>query len=118
MNNNSNILISNTIGVTTAELITLPICTLKTIYQTQSDKSLSIKDTIKKIYSERGIRAFYDAKYTAILSQTLSTVSKFGFYQIIKDYRKTQNNDILNNSINGAAGGILGSLISHPVDVL
>jgi len=117
MNNNYNHLISNTVGVTAAEIITLPICTLKTIYQTQNE-SLSIKNTITKIYKDRGIIGFYDAKYTAILSQTLSTVSKFGFYQIIKDYRKTQNNDILNNSINGAIGGILGSLLSHPIDVL
>jgi len=118
MSNNSNILFSNTIGVTAAELITLPICTIKTIYQTQHEKNLSISDTIKKIYRDRGIKGFYDAKYTAILSQTISTVSKFGFYHIIKDYRKTQNNDLLNNSINGALGGIAGSLICHPIDVL
>jgi hypothetical protein len=116
--NNFNHLFSNTIGVITAEFITLPICTLKTIYQTQKEKNLSIRDTAIKIYNQRGIWGFYEAKISAISSQTLSTVSKYGFYQIIKTYRNTPQNDLLNNSINGCAGGILGSIISHPIDVL
>jgi hypothetical protein len=115
---NFNHIISNTIGTVAAEIITLPICTLKTIYQTQSNKKLSIKNTMKKIYQDRGLRGFYDAKFSAITSQTLSTVSKYGFYQTIKNYRNTQQNDLLNNAINGCTGGILGSIISHPVDVL
>jgi hypothetical protein len=115
---NFNHIISNTIGTVAAEIITLPICTLKTIYQTQSNKKLSIKDTMKKIYQDRGLRGFYDAKFSAITSQTLSTVSKYGFYQTIKNFRNTQQNDLLNNAINGCTSGILGSIISHPVDVL
>jgi hypothetical protein len=115
---NFNHIFANSVGVITAEIITLPICTLKTIYQTQLDKTLSIKDTAKKIFKERGLRGYYDAKFSAITSQTLSTVSKYGFYQMIKNYRNTPQNDIFNNSINGCAGGILGSIISHPVDVL
>jgi hypothetical protein len=115
---NFNHILANSIGVISAEFLTLPICTLKTIYQTQLDKKLSIKDTAKKIYKERGLSGYYDAKFSAISSQTLSTVSKYAFYQMIKKYRNTPENDILNNSINGCIGGVLGSIISHPFDVL
>ncbi len=115
--NNLNHILSNTIGVIFAEFLTLPICTLKTVYQTQLDKNLSIKNTALEIYKTRGIKGFYSASASSILSQTLSTVSKYGFYQMIKNYRNTKENDLLNNSVNGALGGILGSLISHPVDV-
>ncbi len=115
--NNLNHIFSNTCGVIIAEFLTLPICTLKTVYQTQLDKNMSIKNTAIDIYKKRGIKGFYSATYSGILSQTLSTVSKYGFYQIIKNYRNTKSDDLFNNSVNGAIGGILGSLISHPIDV-
>ncbi len=109
-------LIANSTGVIIAELSTLPICTLKTIYQTQN-KNLSIIETSKMIYNTRGINGFYNATYSALASQTISSVSKYTFYNLIKKSRKTQDNDLINNAVNGASGGILGSLFSHPIDV-
>ncbi len=109
-------LIANSTGVIVAEIITLPICTLKTIYQTQN-QNLSINRTINMIYKKRGITGFYNATYSAIVSQTMSSVSKYTFYNLIKNHRKTKDNDLFNNAINGATGGILGSLLSHPIDV-
>lgn len=109
-------LVSNAIAVSIAEVITLPICTIKTNYQVS--KQVSLPNIIKRIYCEFGILGFYRATTSAVVSQTVSTTSKFTFYQLIKEYRLTKDNDIPNNMINGAAGGILGSLFAHPIDVL
>jgi hypothetical protein len=109
-------LIANGTGVLIAEIITLPICTVKTIYQTQNP-NLSIKQTINTIYGTRGITGFYNATYSALAAQTISSVSKYTFYNLIKNHRKTNDKDLFNNAINGASGGILGSLLSHPIDV-
>ena len=109
-------LFANTIGVIIAEIITLPICTVKTNFQTGNFNN--IKSAYNYIYQNYGIKGFYDAKLSAIASQTISTTSKFFFYNVIKDYRKTNSKDLINNAVNGAIGGILGSLFSHPIDVI
>ncbi len=108
-------LISSVIGTLCAEIITLPICTVKTVYQ--NNPNLGITQTISKIYKESGYRGFVQAYTPAIISQVVSTSSKYYFYQLIKSHRKTEKSDILNNSLNGMVGGILGSFFSHPVDV-
>lgn len=108
-------LFSSVIGTLFAEVITLPICTVKTVYQ--NNNTLTISQTIKKIYEDSGSRGFIQAYRPAIFSQVISTASKYYFYEIIKKYRKTEKSDIFNNSINGLAGGIIGSIFSHPVDV-
>ncbi len=108
-------LIASATGSLVAELITLPICTLKTVYQ--NNINLTINETINKIKIESGYRGFYQAAFPAILSQVASTSIKFTFYELIKDKRKTDKKDIMNNSINGALGGIIGSIFTHPIDV-
>jgi hypothetical protein len=112
----ANSIIPNALGVATAEIITLPVCTVKTNFQTNNHNS--IKYTINQIYKNHGIRGFFEAKFSALASQTISTTSKYYFYNLIKKYRKTDSNDILNNSINGMLGGILGSILSHPIDIV
>lgn len=108
-------LISSIIGTLCAEIITLPICTIKTVYQ--NNLNLGINQTIGKIYKESGHRGFIQAYTPAIISQVASTSSKYYFYQLVKSYRKTDKSDILSNSLNGMIGGILGSIFSHPIDV-
>ncbi len=107
--------ISSAIGSFVAEIVTLPICTIKTVYQ--NDIKLNIKTTIENIYKNNGFYGFYQAATPAIISQVASTSIKFGFYEKIKNYRKTEKEDLLNNSINGMLGGLLGSIITHPIDV-
>lgn len=97
-----------------AEIITLPICTIKTVYQ---NNNLTTKNTIKNIYSQNGIKGFFLASTPAIISQISSTTSKFTIYEYIKNKRNTSKSDILNNSINGGISGVLGSLLTHPIDV-
>ncbi len=108
-------LIASITGTLCAEILTLPICTVKTVHQNSNNKY--IKDTIKSIYHNYGYKGFINAYTPAIVSQIVSTSTKYSFYEIIKSYRKTEKSDLINNSINGLAGGILGSLFSHPIDV-
>lgn len=104
------------IGTLVAETITLPICTVKTVYQNNVSSS-SIRFVIKDIYAKHGLRGFIQASPHALVSQLISTSTKYTFYHKIKEYRKTDSNDIISNSLNGMVGGVIGSLFSHPFDV-
>lgn len=108
-------IIPSVIGTLSAEILTLPICTIKTVYQ--NNKSLSIKQTINQIIKNSGYKGFIQASYPAILSQVISTSTKYSFYTLIKEKRKTESSDLISNSLNGMLGGLLGSIFSHPVDV-
>lgn len=108
-------IIPSVIGTLTAEIITLPICTVKTVYQ--NNKTLTINQTINFIIKNYGYKGFIQASYPAILSQIISTSTKYSFYKYIKEIRKTDSSDILSNSINGMLGGLFGSIFSHPIDV-
>lgn len=111
-----NNLISSVIGTLVAEIITLPICTIKTVYQNNPTHK-SIKYTIKDIYKNVGLKGFVQASPHAIISQLISTSTKYTFYHKIKEHRKTKTDDIFSNSLNGMLGGVIGSLFSHPIDV-
>ena len=104
------------IGTLSAEIITLPICTIKTNYQNNLTHK-SIKYTVKDIISKSGYRGFIQASPHAIISQLISTSTKYTFYHKIKKIRQTESNDIISNSINGLLGGLIGSIFSHPFDV-
>lgn len=110
-----NIIYSTIISSTVAELITLPISTVQTIYQTDN---INVKQIVKKLYVNHGIMGFYNSSIPAISSQIVSMTSKYYFYYLVKKYRETQNNDIYNNIINGFIGGNIGGIISHPLDVI
>lgn len=105
-------LIHSATATAVAEIATLPICTLKTVYQnTRSD---SIRQTIKLIYSHNGIKSFYRACYPAVSSQILSTSSKYVLYRKLEDLKLPHTNKI----INGIGSGVLASVLTHPVDVI
>lgn len=110
-------LISSIIGSGCAEVLTLPICTVKTIYQTNVLPNQTISQIISHIYSTHGLKGFFQASVPAISSQILSTSSKYYLYHKIKSHRQTDSNDLLSNSFNGALGGVGGSVLSHPFDV-
>ena len=98
-----------------AEIITLPICTVKTVYQ--NNPLFNTKQTIKYIYTQSGYKGFVQAFGPSITSQILSTSTKFAFYETLKHNRSTEKNDLLNNSLNGMLGGLFGSVITHPFDI-
>jgi hypothetical protein len=110
-------IISSTIGTIVAELITIPICTVKTnmIVNNSSESTMGV---IKSIYHNRGLYGFYNSCAPAITSQIISTASKYTIYKMVQEKRQTQKDDILNNIPNGICGGIVGSVLSHPFDVM
>ena len=100
-----------------AELLTLPICTVKTIYQTDLSYK-SIFDVYRDVYRKRGIGGFYNSSGMALLSQTVSTSTKYTSYMYLQRIRGIQGNDLLNNMINGGLSGIVSSIFTHPIDVV
>ena len=112
---NQNNLIPSIIGTLTAEILTLPICTIKTVYQ--NNMSITIRQSISQIINKSGYKGFIQSSLPAIFSQVISTSTKYSFYNYIKEKRSTDSTDILNNSLNGMIGGVLGSIFSHPIDV-
>lgn len=109
-------IVSSVIGTTCAEVLTLPICTVKTIYQTNNSQ-ISPKQIAFNLYQTHGLKGFFQASIPAIGSQVISTTSKYYLYHKIKEFRQTDPNDLVSNSLNGCLGGLGGSILSHPFDV-
>jgi Mitochondrial carrier protein len=102
-----------------AELLTLPLCTIKTNYQ--NTDSRSIISTTKALYSDGGICRFYSASVPAITSQILSTSTKYVGYEYFKAQAEKKQNSFgfrIPNFMCGIASGILSSLFTHPVDAI
>ena len=81
--------IYSSIGTGISEIVTLPICTIKTNFQ--NTNSISIISTIKDIYLREGFKSFYKASFPAIFSQIFSTSSKYVLYRYIDN--NTLNHD-------------------------
>ena len=100
---------ASVIATCIAEIVTLPLCALKTNYQNVDGKT--IVATLKSLWKNYGIKGFYNASAWAISSQILSTASKYTLY------RKIQHSSP-NKFIAGAIAGFIGSIMTHPFDVL
>lgn len=107
---NSNNIINSMTGAFVAEILTLPICTIKTQFQNTDNKT--IRRTISNIYSTGGVRAFYRASIPAISSQVFSSASKYAIYSYLEDKKYKYTNRLTN----GIISGILTSIITHPID--
>lgn len=107
MNDNTKNIISSLCGTTVAELVTLPVCTIKTNYQTVSDQK--INNVIKSIYYQRGLKGFYSASVPAISAQVISTTGKYTLYRLGTSY------DIPRIPA-GILSGIAISIFTHPLD--
>jgi hypothetical protein len=108
-------IIGYAIGSCFAEIIALPIYTIKTNYQTSNFSSITI---IKNIYSKYGIFGFYNAVFSAIFARMVSSFIKYSLYNEIKYYRQTDNSDLFNNMVNGCISGVFCSFFVHPIDVI
>lgn len=98
-----------------AEIITLPICSVKTNHQLSS-QSQSIKETILNMYRIGGIKIFYNASIPAMSSQILSTSSKYTIYTSLENIFNVEQKQKY-KFINGLLSGWITSLITHPIDV-
>lgn len=121
-----------------AEILTLPICAIKTNFQVQSHQTIST--VIKNIYAKNGLVGFYNASFPAIGSQMISTAGKYSLYQWLKDIarkdqelknfkffniarkdqalKNTTSNTYLTNTICGLTSGLTVSLFTHPIDFI
>lgn len=115
--NTNNIIASSMLATAVAEVITIPLCTIKTNYQTELSNK-SILATFKNIYFSRGIFGFYNSSLSAVTSQIISTSTKFTFYSMIRDYRNTDKKSITGNMCNGILAGLASSIFTHPFDVI
>lgn len=111
-------LIASAISTTAAEILTLPICTLKTVYINNQNinPNQSLKSVIKDIYNQRGIRAFYAASLPAISNQVISSSTKYFGYRYFGNL--LGNNTYLDKTRNSIFAGVLSSIITHPLDVI
>lgn len=101
------------IGTSLAEIITLPICTLKAVYQKHNDKT--IIESLSIIYKERGITGFYQASVPAVIGQAITTSSKYTLYNY---FNRKYGNYNYSNYINGGLSAVITSLFTHPLDCL
>lgn len=100
-------IVASAVSTCIAEIVTMPICTIKTNYQ---NTNISVYDVIKKI-SKKGIWYYYKPSLWALMSQVVSTTSKYTFYEKIKTH--------LNNKyLSGTISGVLSSIFTHPLDVI
>ena len=70
---------------------------------------------IKQIYETGGVWAFYRSSLWFVGSQVLSTSSKYVLYKHFEE--RNNPNKLMGQRVkNGIIGGVLSSLITHPVD--
>lgn len=101
-------------GAIVSELVLLPISTIKTNYQT---KNYSLTETVYEIYYLYGIKGFYSSFNGSLISQIISTSSKF-YCNKYYDKCLPIDNIYLKNIVNGILTGFCSNLATHPVDVL
>ena len=126
---NTNNLVASAGGTLCAELITLPICSTKTVYQTQKCHTIvnfrnmhDPNSAVGYILSRQGIRGFYNASVPAVVAQVFSTSSKFALYQALQPtYAKSRFREMtwtvfFTKVATGCFSGILASICTHPCD--
>lgn len=96
-----------------AEILTLPICTVKTNYQ--NTKARSVGDTIRTMYTEGGVRTFFRASGPALASQMFSTSSKYYIYRGLEEHYNREGS-ALRRILHGICSGTACSLVTHPID--
>lgn len=107
-----NNLTSAAVATTLAEVLTLPICTVKTNYQNTT--GVNVTQTIANVYRAHGLAGFIKASPPAVASQVLSTSSKYCLYR----YFNNDSSLLSNKMACGAISGILSSLLTHPFDTV
>lgn len=77
-------LVGPILGASIAELITLPICTLKTVHQSNNSKRIS--ESFRLITSRGKILPFFNSSFPAITAQIFTSAYKLAIFNYIRDY--------------------------------
>jgi hypothetical protein len=106
------------IGTFFAEMVTMPISTIKTLYQTREPK-LPLKAIVTHVYSNVGVKGFFKASIPAVSSQILACSSKYYLYryyerQLVGSFE--EHTDIKYKMVCGLLSGITATMITHPID--
>lgn len=107
--------LSGCIGASVAEIVTLPICTIKTCYQ--GGNSQSYLETIKHVYRRGGMLEFYRASIPAISAQVFTSAYKITVFEYLKTkicLEKAQN--IYYLMLAGLISSITCLMFTHPLD--
>jgi hypothetical protein len=113
------VLVESAVGTLVAEVVTMPVCTTKTVFQVRDHPT--IRSAVQSIHQgPRGWKGFYAASFAGVLAQVVSTSSKFTFYRMFQppthahwSYRR----QFAMNACSGALAGVTGSFLAHPFDV-
>jgi len=101
------------VATAVAEVATTPICTLKTVFQNQSNGlNKTIQQTMRNIYRVGGIKQFYNASPAAVSSQVLSTGFKYTLYRYL------ERNYQINPFVCGFLSGVAATIFTHPIDAV
>jgi hypothetical protein len=102
------------ISVTIAELMTIPICTIKTNYQNSMG---TVVNTIRSIYTKHGVRGFTSASIPAVACQIINSTGKYSSYEYLKRQGLIKlKNPLIDNIKNSVISGLAVSMITHPLD--
>jgi hypothetical protein len=105
-----------------AELATVPICSLKTVHQNKTILAphQSIPQSARDLWATGGLRAFYRCSAASVSSQVISTTCKFTCYKYLERQRVAEPlfayNSIGYHVSNGIAAGLVGTLLTHPIE--
>lgn len=95
-----------------AELVTLPICTVKTVYQSQ--RNISYLESARLIYQQQGLFGFYRASIPAIGAQIFASTYKLAMFEILREHYR------LRSQLSLILAGVLTSFtclfFTHPMD--
>ena len=73
---------------------------------------------LKRVKHERGFLSLYQGLEAGILRQTFYATSRFGLFEVIRDYlAKHRDTDLISRLISGCSSGGIAALISCPAEV-
>ncbi len=102
-------IVRSSIALSIAEFVTLPICTIKTLYQ-NNQYNHKISNVMSNHYKRFGIISFYNACIPAVSIQVMITSIKYSLYRHFQKYN-------VNPLLCGIGSGIVGSILSHPLSL-
>lgn len=110
-------IINSTISVGLAEIITQPICLIRTrvinMFDTQNVSEYNLtKQIIKDLYNEEGMIGFFRTSPPGVASQMLATALRYSIYT------NNENETTMDKVKISALGGALASTIVNPIDVV
>lgn len=109
-------LLCSALATSIAEFATVPICTMKTVYQTEKQIA-SFKGAAKWITEKQGIMGFFRSSPLSISGQVYATCSKYTLYRQFQSIRIGEEKTKLQNKIlDSMIANLITSITTHPID--